>query len=107
MANFKPIYLLSILHIIHHKLSVDGLVELGLEYSQIVNLLSYTMAESFVEDTEEGLKLTNQGLEMLEKLNTEIYPSNPQAWILPSEENRIPKLNKFDIYLPKRKEFKE
>jgi len=108
MTNFKSIYLLKILHIIHYRLSVDSLSRLGLEYSQIADLLSEVLQSRLVEDyDEEGLKLTNNGLALLDKMNKDLYPSNSQGWILPSDENRTPKIDKFDIYLPRKKQREE
>ena len=104
MSKYKPIYLLKLLHIIHYQLSVGGLLDIGLAYSQIAELLSDAIGNGLVEDEEdEGLRLTDSGLKMLDKLNKKVYPSNSQAWILPAEENRIQKIDKFDIYLPKKK----
>lgn len=103
MSEFKEIYILKILHIINYQLSVSSLLELGLEYSQVAELLSEVIQGGLVEDLEEnGLKLTQSGLVVLEDLNKKHYPSNTQSWILPSEEYRIPKIDKFDIYLPKK-----
>ena len=104
MSEFKDIYRLRILHIIHYRLSIDSLVELGLAYSQIAKLLSEVTHEGLVSGTgEEGLELTEEGLIYLNKLNKELFPSNPQTWILPSDENRVSKVDKFDVYLPKKK----
>jgi hypothetical protein len=92
------------LHTIRYRVSLDSILELGLDYSQIADLLSNVMQEQLVEDSNEnGLILTNKGLEVLEWLNKQIYPMNSKAWILPLEENRIPKIDKFDIYLPRKK----
>jgi hypothetical protein len=108
MSDFKPTYILKILHIIHYRLLVGELLSLGLNYSQIAELISYVMQEGLVIDHEDsGLKLSDSGLLLLEKLNKELYPSNSQAWILPSDENRIPKIDKFDIYLPKKRKYGE
>jgi hypothetical protein len=104
MSEFKDIYLLRILHIIQYRLSIDSLVELGLAYSQIAKLLSEVIQEGLVSGTgEEGLELTEEGLIYLNKLNKELYPSNPRKWLLPSDENRVSKIDKFDVYLPKKK----
>ena len=104
MSEFKPIYILKILHIIHHQLSVGDLIETGLDYSQIVELISVVTQKGFVEDSgESGLKVTQSGLDLLEQLNGEIYSSNTKSWILPLDEFRVPKIDKLDIYLPIRK----
>lgn len=101
MNEPKQLYALKLLHIIHHHIGLDELIDLGLEYYQIAKILSYFIENGFVRDTENGLTLTENGLVQMEKLNQQIYPSNSQSWILPSEENRIPKIDKFDIYLPR------
>jgi DNA-binding PadR family transcriptional regulator len=104
MSEFKNIYLLRLLHIIHYRLSMDELTNLGLEYSQIAKLLSDLMQKGLVEDSEEKtLKLTDDGLKHFAKLKKEVYPKNSKEWIMPLEEYRIPKIGKFDVYLPKKK----
>jgi hypothetical protein len=40
---------------------------------------------------------------LFSKLNKELNPRNSSDWILPLDENRIPKISKFDIYLPRKK----
>lgn len=104
MSEYKNIYILKLLHIINYRLSVDGLIDLGLEYSQIAELFSEVVESGLVEENgEEGMKLTAKGQALLLELNKGLYPKNSREWILPSEENRIPKIDMFDIYLPKRK----
>jgi len=107
MSNYKPRYILAILHTIDHQLSSDGLFSIGLDYFQIAKLISEVLQEGWVKDTDAGLLLTDIGKSKLEELNKQIYPSNPKSWILPSEENRIPKMDKFDIYLPKKRNFED
>lgn len=103
MSEIKKIYILKVLHTIHHRLSVDSIVELGLEYYQIAQILSDVIRDGLVEDTDDGLKLTERGAEKLTELGKQIYPNISKNWILPSEENRIPKIDKFGIYLPRKK----
>lgn len=104
MSNTKSLYLLRILHVIRHHLSIDGLIDLGLEYSQIAMLLSTVLEKGLaVDQGEQGLALTEKGGNLLEKLSKEVYPNNPSKWVLPLEENRIPTIGKFDIYLPRKK----
>ena len=104
MNDFNNISVLRMLFTIHYQTSISGLLDLGLEYSQISKLISYFLENGLVEESkEEELVLTKQGLELLESLKKQTYPGNSSAWILPSEENRIPKINKFDIYLPRKK----
>ena len=103
MTNSQPLYILKMLHIIHHHLGVDGLLDYGLEYFQIAKLISELLQKGFIVDSEDGLMLTEMGLHQLEKLNNQIYPTNSKSWLLPCEEYRIEKINKFDIYLPRKK----
>jgi hypothetical protein len=101
MNEPKPIYVLKLLHIIRYHLDLDELIDLGLEYYHIAKILSYCINSDFVKDSDDGLVLTELGLEQLEKINKQLYPSNSHPWIMPSEENRIPKIDKFEIYLPR------
>ncbi len=103
MSDFKPLYVLKMLHVVRHHLSVDELLNLGLEYYQIARLISELLQKEYVVDSDEGLSLTEMGLWKLEELNRQLNPGNTQNWILPSDENRISKIDKFDIYLPRKK----
>jgi hypothetical protein len=99
----KPLYVLKMLHAVHYRLGINGFLELGLEYYQIAKLISELLQKEFVINTEDGLRLTDMGLQQLAELNKQLNPINQQAWILPSDENRIPRIDKFDIYLSKKK----
>ena len=67
--NLSPLYILKLLHVIRHHFGLDELIDLGLEYYQIAKILSYCIENDYVKDTENGLVLTEIGLEYLEKLN--------------------------------------
>ena len=107
MNNEKPLYELKLLHSIQHRLGSDVLLDLGLEYYQIAKLISNLLQKNLIIDSEEGLKLTDDGLQELERLNKHIYPENSKSWLLPDEEYRVEKIDKFDIYLPKKKQAEE
>jgi hypothetical protein len=93
------------LHAIQYHQGVDDLLELGLEYYQIAKLISEVLQSEFVINGDNGLLLTDKGVEKLEKLTQQLFPTNSPNWILPSDGNRVPKLDKFDIYLPQKKKF--
>lgn len=104
MKNFKDLYVLQILHIIHHRLSVIELIDLGLDYSQISKLLNYVIEDNLVVEADEfELMLTQAGENVLVNLRKRLYPSEQKDWLLPKEEYRIPKFDKFDVYLPQNK----
>jgi hypothetical protein len=72
---------------------------LGIEYSQVANLLIKATEEGYLLTNPEGiLELTQLGKDKLEELNNKIDNK-----ILPENESRIPKIDKFDVYLPKKK----
>jgi hypothetical protein len=107
MSEYKPLYILTLLHIIHYQLPSDRLLKFGLEYSQIANLLLQVEGDGLVINSEKGLVLTDAGLKMLKELKNKLNPSHYPGWIIPSEEYRVPKKDKFDIYLPRKKEPEE
>ena len=107
MKEEKPLYELKLLHAIQYRLGSDVLLELGLEYYQIAKLISNSLQKNLIIDTEDGLKLTDGGLQQLEILNKLIYPENSKSWLLPDDEYRVDRIDKFDIYLPKRKQDEE
>lgn len=102
MNEVKPLYTLKLLHTIQHRLGVESVVDLGLEYYQIARIISDLLENGYITDNQGLLTLTEAGEKKLEELNKQLYPSNHQTWLLPSEENRIPKIDKFDIYLPRK-----
>jgi hypothetical protein len=104
MTAFKDFHVYKMLYVIRYQKSIDSLLDMGLEYSQIAKILSFVLHDGLVDDADEnGLMLTSKGVEMLELLGAHHDPKISSAWILPSEENRIPKINKFGIYLPRKK----
>ncbi len=104
MSEFQPSHILRLLHVVRYRLPMDELSSLGLAYSQIAELLSLGLRDHLIEDSgEEGLVLTPEGQNALDKLIREVYPRNPNEWILPADQHRIPRIGRFDIYLPKRK----
>jgi len=107
MNEIKPLYVLKMLHAIRHHLDVEGLLELGLEYYQIARLISELLQNEFIVNGEQGLALTEKGRKKLDELTQQLFPANSPNWILPSDGNRIPKLDKFDIYLPQKRKFGE
>jgi len=107
MNEIKPLYILKMLHAVQHHLSVDGFLEIGLEYYQIAKIISELLQNGFIVDADDGLRLTELGVKKLEELNKRLNPANSQNWILPSDENRIPKIDKFDLYLPKKRKYGE
>ena len=94
---------LKMLHAIQHHIGAETFLDLGLEYYQIAMVISELLQKEFITNTNDGLRLTEIGIQKLEELNRQLNPSNSQSWILPSDENRIPKIDKFDIYLPRKK----
>lgn len=97
-------HLFQLLRIIHFNKALDSLLNSGLEYSQIADLLVDAIANGLVEDGEGKLQLTEAGSEKLSELNSLLHSESTNSWILPEEESRIEKIDKFVIYLPNKNE---
>jgi hypothetical protein len=104
MNEKKDTYLIRLLHIVANRLSIDSLLDLGLQYSQIASLLSEAMKNKFIiEIDDDRLELSQQGYELLDELKEKLYPFKPTRRILPQDEYRIENIGKYDVYLPRRK----
>lgn len=100
----KKTYIYRLLFIIDKRISIDILLKAGLEYSQIALMLRDLFEQKLIiEDDENGIILTDEGKKKLEELNKTFSIGNVYKWILPFDDYRVDKFDKFDIYLPKRK----
>jgi hypothetical protein len=104
MSEKKELYLLKLLHIIKNNLTIESLVDLGLDYSQIASLLSDAITDGYIIDHDkEGLVLTKTGMDTIEMLNIKINPLTSKDFLLPLDNYRIDKIDKYAVYLPKNK----
>lgn len=91
-----------LLHITRYNGSVDRLIDLGLEYSQIAKYVLEAIENGYIINNDGILELTDLGQSKMEELKEKIYQISPGKWIIPEEKSRIDKIGKFDIYLPNR-----
>lgn len=96
----KDRYLFHILQIVRYEGTIDSLINLGLEYSQIVSLISDATNQGYIRSNDGVLELTQLGLDKIDELNEKLYKISTTKWILPKDELRIEKIDKFEVYLP-------
>lgn len=91
-------HIILLLQLIYAGADVDALLERGLEFSQIAEMISSLIEEEFIEETNSELKVTKLGLERITKGIKKLNIKG--GWISPLDQYRIEKLDKEDVYLP-------
>lgn len=104
MSEIKELHLLKLLHVIKNNLTIETLLDIGLEYSQIAVLLTDAIEGGYVlEHESQGLVLTNAGIETLKRLSNKYYLSGSLEFLKPLDKCRIDKITANTVYLPKKK----
>lgn len=100
----KKKFLLLFLNMIKYQLTSRELINNGLTYSQIFDYLDYAYEQKYISESDgNNLGLTNKGERVLKELTNSLYGNDYYGPLIPLEEYRINKLDKYDVYLPKRK----
>lgn len=94
-------YVLLLLRAIKYRLSSHELLERGLHYSQVLRLLSNLEGSDLITLSEKRFVLTDEGHNKLLELESKFFPGIKSDWLLPEEKERISKVGKLDVYLPK------
>ena len=90
--------LILLLQLIHAKGDVNELLRRGFTFAQISDLIDQAAEEGLVVEETEGLKLTEDGIEEVNRLRQD------GRWIQPRDDLRIAKLSPNEIYLPSEKD---
>jgi hypothetical protein len=96
----KESHLILLLQLIQAGGNVSSLLDRGLQFSQIAQLLSEAVAKGYVVQDGSEFHLTNSGLQ---KMRVELGSNRLRkdgGWISPLEEFRIDKWELDRIYLP-------
>lgn len=104
MIIIKNEHLILILQLIHRKGSIEYLKNDGLEYAEILELITYLVDNEYVE-YDDSLDLTESGKEFLNDLNLKMHRKSSERLISPQNEYIIDKKGIYDIYLPKSIDF--
>jgi hypothetical protein len=90
--------LLLLLQLINAGAEIDSLLNRGLQYSQIADLIFEAIENEFVLENENGLELTALGLERIK--NAHSRQNVKGNWISPLDEFRVKPLPIDEIYTP-------
>lgn len=96
-------HLILLLQLIKNNGSIDSLVNLGLEYSQIANLIMQVKEEGYIALKDGILTITNAGIEKLDLLNKKLNRKFSESWISPYEQYRIKQIAKSEVYIPNKR----
>ncbi|RJO60954.1 hypothetical protein C4544_04075 [candidate division WS5 bacterium] len=90
-----------LLRVVRSEGSIDPLIERGLTYSQIANLLEEAKNTELIIVREGKLLISATGEKLLNVMSSKKLIPKPGGWIRPLDEHKLPKISQCDIYLPK------
>ncbi|UBM61322.1 hypothetical protein LA303_07780 [Candidatus Sulfidibacterium hydrothermale] len=98
----KEIYLL--LNAIKKNTDIKRLVREGLSYTKIVELTKEVISNGFVTYDNDVITLSEKGELFYDKVKDSFKRINKEEWIEKDLKNKIPKLDKNVIFLPRQNE---
>jgi len=96
--NEKNLYIL--LSIINKNSSVSKLTREGLTFPKIAELAKHAISINLVVHKDDKIKLSEAGLNMLNKLEEKHRVTDKEKWIEKELKSIIPKLDEDSIFLP-------
>jgi hypothetical protein len=98
----KEIYLL--LNAIKKNTDIKRLVREGLSYTDIAQLTKRAIANGLITYEDEKVNLSEQGAKLYEQIMDSYKRTNKEEWIEKAEKNRIEKIDKNFIFVPRQSE---
>jgi hypothetical protein len=95
---------LLLLKLVKSNGNLQPIIDLGYEYSQIINFLNFLTEEKSLIKEKNKVTITEFGLNEIQRLNKKFNRYNSAQWIEPKTESRISPIEKDFIYLPNRNE---
>ena len=90
--------LATLLYIVSENKDIFGLLDIGVEVSQIPKIVKYASEEGLISNAKDRLELTKRGDSFLAK---NIVAANKKKYMIePAMEARGPKIGIDEIYLP-------
>lgn len=97
----KDSVLLQLLSTVKFNLNMDGLINMGLSYSDIGKELANLTNKGYIEKGHDLIVLSEQGEAKFKSLCEKMDRNVKFLWIHPLLDEMIPKIDKNDVYLPK------
>jgi hypothetical protein len=95
---------LILLKLVKSNGNLQPVIEMGFEYSQIINFLNLLATEELLIKEKNKILITEKGIYEIDRLNKKFNRFNSAQWIEPENESKIKKIEKDFIYLPNRNE---
>ncbi|MBI9110128.1 hypothetical protein [Maridesulfovibrio ferrireducens] len=90
-----------LLRLVKKSSSIEALLNQGLDYSQIFDLIGIAISLSYLKESTEGLTLTFEGNQFLQTNGPMSKPRTDAGWIEPANDFRIDKIKVDETYIPK------
>jgi hypothetical protein len=97
--NEKELYLLLV--VIQNNGNVKRLTREGISYLKIAELTNEAIVNNLVIYNDDIITLSEKGLDLLNQLGKNYKKTNKEEWIEKDLKNKIQKLNKNIIFVPK------
>lgn len=100
----EPNKLYLLLDVINRNGSVKKLTREGITFNEIAEQTNNAIFENLVSNKDDKIVLTAKGIELLGVLEKEHKRTNKNEWIEKDFKNKIPKLEKNMLFLPRQDE---
>lgn len=97
--SFRP-HLIQLLRLIDAKESIGPLLNAGLDYAQIAELLQDVKRENLVEEVGVELRLTEQGSQALMGARKWLGRNVRGKWVKVLEQAKIEQIDTVEVFLP-------
>lgn len=93
-----------LLYITHKKTSVIRMTRKGITFTEIANQTQKCMEEGLMINQDNKIELTESGIRLLEDLKKEFKNINKDQWIEKDFQNKIERIDKNAIFVPRQSE---
>lgn len=91
---------LFLLKIVKSNGSIAPIVNMGYQFTQIIDFLDMLTSEGLVMRIGAKFSITEEGKKAIDELNKNFHRENAALWIEPAVEHRVLKIEPDDVFLP-------
>ena len=103
-TDFSERHIYYLLKVIKNNSSIRQLIREGLSFSKIGKLISKSLDLEYIINSDNKISLSELGLTKLEELHIKYKKINKNEWITEDVKNKIPRIDKNFIFLPRQDE---
>jgi len=98
----KNKFLFRLLDVIEKNGDVRRLIHEGIDFKTIGDLTQFSLQHGYVVFIDKKIVITQKGIDEIKTGEKEYKRTNKAEWILPDWKSKITKIDKNDIFLPRK-----